>query len=141
MIMENTLKKFKENYKGQSAKELSPLVLAYIGDAVYEIMVRTMVVSMGNMPVNKMHKLSREYVKGKGQSDLYFRIENMLTDEEMAVFKRGRNAKSHTMAKNAEMIDYKHATGFEALFGYLYLEGRTERLYELFEAGIKGEEQ
>jgi len=137
--MNSILEEFQKNYKGQSARELSPLVLAYIGDAVYEIMIRTMVVSKGNMPVNKMHKASREYVKAKGQRDFYFRIENMLTEEEQAVFKRGRNAKSHTMAKNAEMIDYKHATGFEALFGYLYLEGRTERLYELFEAGILAE--
>jgi len=137
--MDEILKDFAQNYKGQSAKELSPLVLAYIGDAVYEIMVRTMVLSKGNMPVNKMHKASRELVKAKGQSDLYFRIEDMLTEEEKSVFRRGRNAKSHTMAKNAEMIDYKHATGFEALFGYLYLEGRTDRLYELFKAGTGAE--
>ena len=137
--MDKLLEEFQKNYKGQSARELSPLVLAYIGDAVYEIMVRTMVVSRGNMPVNKMHKASREFVKAKGQSDFYFRVEDMLTEEEKAVFKRGRNAKSHTMAKNAEMIDYKHATGFEALFGYLYLDGRIDRLYELFEAGICAE--
>jgi len=137
--MDKLLEEFQKNYKGQSVKELSPLVLAYIGDAVFEIMVRTMVISRGNMPVNKMHKASREFVKAKGQSDFYFRIENMLTEEEHAVFKRGRNAKSHTMAKNAEMIDYKHATGFEALCGYLYLDGRIDRLYELFEAGIQAE--
>ena len=133
--MEDIIKTIANQYKGQNPRELSPLVLAYIGDAVYEILVRTEVVSKGNMPVNKMHKMSREYVKAKGQSEVYFKIENILTDDEMAVFKRGRNAKSHTMAKNAEMLDYKHATGLEALFGFLYLGGKIERMMELFYIG------
>ncbi|MGL4790561.1 MAG: Mini-ribonuclease 3, partial [Anaerotignaceae bacterium] len=99
----------------------------------------TRVTSYGNAPVNKLHKRSREMVKAKGQSNFYFRIENMLTEEEQSVFRRGRNAKSHTMAKNAEMIDYKHATGLEALFGYLYLKGDMDRLNVLFDAGIEKE--
>jgi ribonuclease-3 family protein len=75
-------------------------------------------------------------VKAKGKKDSYFKIESMLTDDEMAVFKRGRNAKSHTMAKNADMVDYKIATGLEALFGFLYLEGNMERIFQLFYEGI-----
>lgn len=128
-------------YSGENPRELSPLVLAYIGDAVFELFVRTMVLSKGNAPVNKMHKRSREIVKAKGQSDMYFKIEDMLTEEEQSVFRRGRNAKSHTMPKNANLIDYKHATGLEALFGYLYLQGKMERLMMLFNKGILKEEE
>ena len=117
-------------------KELSPLVLAYIGDAVFEIFVRSKVLfEFGNAPVNKMHKRSREMVKAKGQSDMYFSIQNLLTDEEEAVFRRGRNAKSHTVPKNADLMDYRCATGLEAVFGYLYLKGDIKRLEELFTAG------
>lgn len=137
--MIDALLNIKNTYFGESPRELSPLVLAYVGDAVFELYVRTRVTSYGNAPVNKLHKRSREMVKAKGQSDFYFRIENMLTEEEQSVFRRGRNAKSHTMAKNAEMIDYKHATGLEALFGYLYLKGDMDRLNVLFDAGIEKE--
>lgn len=128
-------------YCGENPRELSPLVLAYIGDAVFELFVRTMVLSKGNAPVNKMHKCSSEFVRAKGQSDIYFKIEDMLTEEEQSVFRRGRNAKSHTMPKNADLIDYKHATGLEALFGYLYLQGNMERLTELFNNGVLDDEE
>lgn len=128
-------------YCGENPRELSPLVLAYIGDAVFELFVRTIVLSKGNAPVNKMHKRSREFVKAKGQSDMYFKIEDMLTEEEQSVFRRGRNAKSHTMPKNADLMDYKHATGLEALFGYLYLQGNMERLSELFNKGVLNDEE
>ncbi|HCT65024.1 MAG TPA: ribonuclease III [Lachnospiraceae bacterium] len=130
-----------KSYGGENPKELSPLVLAYIGDAVFELFVRTMVLSLGNAPVNKMHKRSREIVKAKGQSDMYFKIEDKLTEEEQGVFRRGRNAKSHTMPKNADLMDYKHATGLEALFGYLYLQGNMERLTELFNSGTSKDEE
>lgn len=130
-----------KSYSGENPKELSPLVLAYIGDAVFELFVRTMVLSLGNAPVNKMHKRSREIVKAKGQSDMYFKISDKLTEEEQSVFRRGRNAKSHTMPKNADLMDYKHATGLEALFGYLYLQGNMERLTELFNSGTSKDEE
>lgn len=125
----------------ENLMEISPLVLAYIGDAVFEIFVRMHVLSFGNTQVNKLHKKSREIVKAKGQSDIYFKIEKLLTEEEVGVFKRGRNAKSHTVPKNAELIDYKHATGLEALFGYLYLKGDVLRLIQLFEAGVSKEKE
>ncbi len=118
-------------------KELSPLGLAYIGDAVYEIIVRTMILAKGNAPVNKLHKQSKEYVNAKAQAELYNRIAAYLTEEEQAVFRRGRNAKSFTTPKNMEIGDYRHATGLEALFGYLYLKGQMERVLSLFEIGIQ----
>ncbi len=141
--MEN-IEKLQKTYKtnsGENPKGLSPLVLAYVGDAVFEIFVRTYVLSFGNAPVNKLHKKSREIVKAKGQKDIYFKIEKMLTEEEQSVFKRGRNSKSNTMPKNADLMDYKYATGLEALFGYLYLKGDISRLEELFNAGVLNEKE
>jgi len=115
----------------------SPLVLAYLGDGVYELVIRARVVSQGNMQVNKMHKKSTSLVKAQAQAKMIRLLEPELTDEERAVFKRGRNAKSMTAAKNATIIDYRTATGFEALVGYLYLSGRFERLSELIAHGLE----
>lgn len=112
-------------------RTLSPLSLAYIGDAVYEVYVRERVMLRGNMPVAKLHRAATGYVKAKAQSDIIHAISDRLTDEETAVFKRGRNAHSYTSAKNADIVDYRHATGFEALIGFLYLDGRSERLAEI----------
>ena len=125
-----------DEFKTIPAKQLSPLVLAYIGDAVFELIVRTMVVSWGNAPVNKLHKEASSIVKAKSQAEMYFKIENMLTEDELSVLKKGRNAKSFTMPKNADVSDYRHATVVEALFGYLYIENKMERALELFKAGI-----
>ena len=124
-------------YKGMNPRELSPLVLAYIGDAVFELFVRSMVIAKGNAPVNKLHKMARGIVNAKAQAEMYFILEPMLTEEEAAVFKRGRNAKSYTSPKNGSLIDYRHATGLEALFGFLYLDGAFERLGELFQRGME----
>jgi len=123
--------------------DYSPLVLAYVGDAVFELIVRTMVLSEGNAPVNKLHKKSSQVVKAKSQAEIYFKIEKILTEDEFSVLKKGRNAKSFTTPKNADIVDYRHATGVEALFGYLYLHGRLERAIELFKAGTaeKGENE
>ncbi|MBM6830360.1 ribonuclease III [Anaerotignum lactatifermentans] len=120
-------------------KELSPLALAYIGDAVYEMMVRTTVLTDGNMPVNRLHKRARDMVNAKAQAEFYYRIADGLTEEEAAVFRRGRNAKSYTTPKNADLMDYRHATGVEAIFGYLYLAGQMERAVELFRMGMAQE--
>ena len=117
-------------------KAYSPLGLAYIGDAVYEIAVRTLVISEGNMSVNKYHKKSSSLVKASAQAGVYDNIKEKLTDEEAAVYKRGRNAKSATAAKNASIVDYRMATGVEALIGYLYLSGRTARALELIKIGL-----
>ena len=115
----------------------SPLVLAYIGDAVYELLIRTKVINHGSMQVNKMHKKSASLVKAETQANLIKAIQDDLTEEELAVYKRGRNANSATMAKHATMSDYRRATGFEALMGYLYLTCRTERILELAKKGLE----
>jgi Uncharacterized protein conserved in bacteria len=115
----------------------SPVVLAYMGDAVYELIIRSKITAVGNMQVKKMHRQSSELVKAATQAKMAELISVVLTDEENAVYKRGRNAKSSTMAKNASMIDYRMATGFEALVGYLYLTEQFERLIELVSFGLK----
>ena len=122
--------------KEMDADTYSPLALAYIGDAVYELVIRTKVLSRGNMQVNKMHKRSAGLVKAETQAALYKHLEEELTEEEKAVYRRGRNAKSGTMAKNATMKDYRMATGFEALMGWLYLKGNMDRMVELTALGL-----
>ena len=111
-------------------------MLAYLGDAVYELAIRTLVVNEGNRQVNKMHKESASLVKAGTQMEFLLAIEDELTEEEKSVYRRGRNAKSVTMAKHATMKEYRMATGFEALIGYLYLQGRLERLAELLGLGL-----
>lgn len=117
-------------------KVLSPLGLAYIGDAVYEMFARLTVLTDGNAPVNRLHKKAKDLVNAKAQAQMYFRIAEELTEEETAVFRRGRNAKSFTTPKNADLMDYRHATGLEALFGYLYLNGEKQRAISLFSLGM-----
>ena len=125
--------------KEQDARQYSPLTLAYIGDAVYEMIVRTILVEHGNAPVNVLHKHASKLVKAEAQADAYHRIKELLTEEEMSVFRRGRNAKSYTSAKNATIGDYRVATGFEALFGFWYLTGQTERILTVAKAGMTEE--
>ena len=115
----------------------SPLALAYIGDAVYELIVRTMVISHGSIQVNKMHKKSASLVNAGTKAEMIRLMMEELTEEETAVYKRGRNAKSVTTAKHATVVDYRTATGFEALCGYLYLMGRLERLVTLISHGFE----
>lgn len=115
----------------------SPLVLAWVGDAVYEILIRTKVINHGSMQVNKMHKKGSSLVKAGTQAELVKVLSEELTEEEQRIYKRGRNAKSVTSAKNATMIDYRMATGFEALAGYLYLTGQMGRLLELVHDGLE----
>ncbi len=125
------------------AAAYSPLVLAYIGDAVYEAVIRTLTVAHGNMQVNKMHRHDAGLLKASAQAEMIRLLEPDLTEEEEAVYKRGRNAKSVTSAKNATMIDYRRATGFETLLGYLYLQERFERMTDLIAMGLEriGEKQ
>lgn len=116
------------------AKLLAPLVLAYIGDAVYEVYVRNRIIhEHPDMPAYKLHKESIKYVKAHGQSEAMAVIEPELSEDEMSAYKRGRNAKSPTVPKNADVAEYRRATGFEALVGYLYEDGREERLLEIME--------
>ncbi|MBQ1935863.1 MAG: ribonuclease III [Clostridia bacterium] len=112
------------------ANAYSPLVLAYLGDAVYELYVRTHLCRK-NAPVHQLHREATSYVKAESQSKMMELLEPMLTEEEQAVYKRGRNAKSATVPKNANVLDYRRATGFEALLGYLYVSHQTERLETL----------
>ena len=137
--MEESLSFFKEAFQLQEvdAGMYSPLVLAYVGDAVYEIMIRTKVVNGGNVPVNKLHKQSASLVKAETQAKIIMALKDELSEEEYAGYKRGRNAKSFSMAKNASMKDYRMATGFEALVGYLYLAEKSERLCELVSHGLE----
>ena len=133
-FFDSVSKEFKIN-----ANEYSPLNLAYIGDAVFEIFVRTMVIKNGNMPVNKLHKASKEFVNARAQARMFEKIKDLVNDEELAVLKRGRNAKSFTSAKNASVIDYRYATGLETLFGYLYIKGDIDRLGEIFNMCVEKE--
>ncbi len=109
----------------------SPLVLAYVGDAVHELYIRTLLLSQGNAPVHKLHKRSIAFVKAKAQSDTIHKLMEILTPEEQDIVRRGRNAKSGTIPKNADVTEYKYATGFETLLGYLYIKGDYTRLLEL----------
>lgn len=133
---------FREIFKldKQALNSYSPLTLAYIGDAVYELVIRTIIVEKGNAPVNKLHKRSAALVKASAQAEMMLAIEPLLSEEELHIFKRGRNAKSYTSAKNATMIDYRTATGFEALIGYLYLAEKYGRILELVRAGMESKE-
>ncbi len=114
----------------------APLSLAYIGDSVFDLLVKTYFVSQRDMQVQKYHSLTSSVVKAHAQAEMIYALEPELTTEEMSVYKRGRNAKSYTKAKNASIIDYRTATGMEALVGYLYLAGRYERLVELIKIGF-----
>ncbi len=120
--------------KSLDIKQYSALALAFLGDAVYEIYVREKILSKTNAPADVLHKMAVKYVKAGAQCEAFDRIEHLLTEEELAVFKRGRNAKTNTKAKNAGLAEYKKATGFEALLGYLHLENRQERLAEILAA-------
>jgi len=115
----------------------SPAQLAYAGDAVYEMLVRSYIIKNNDINVNKMHRLTVKFVKAKAQAYIVSKLDNELTDEEKTIVKRGRNAKVTSSPKNAELMDYRYATGFEALVGYLYLNDELDRLMELFDKIIE----
>ncbi|MBO4896824.1 MAG: ribonuclease III [Clostridia bacterium] len=117
--------------------EYSPLVLAYIGDAVYELFIRSKLIGEANAQPSRLHNESTYFVCAESQFNAFHIIENMLTDEEMSVLKRGRNAKSQTTPKNADVTHYRYATGIEALMGYLYIKGEKGRIEELMEVIYK----
>jgi ribonuclease-3 family protein len=119
--------------KQSDIRMYNPLVLAYIGDAVYEMFVRTLLASSGSMQVAKLHKKAINYVKAKSQAEILVAIEEMLTPDEQDIVRRGRNTKSATVPKNADIGDYRYATGLEALVGYLYLTGSIDRLMEILD--------
>ena len=140
--METNLNELKELFhlKDQDIRSYSPLTLADIGDGVYELVIRTILVKKGNCPVNRLHKKASSLVKAAAQSGIMEVIEEKLTPEELSVYRRGRNAHSPTMAKHATMADYRRATGFEALIGYLYLKEEYTRMIALIRMGIREED-
>lgn len=112
---------------------LNPLVLAFAGDAIYEVMVREYLINNNReMLVHKLHKEAVSFVKAHAQSEFMKQLRDELTEEEFAIYKRGRNAKSGTVPKNADVQEYREATGLEAVFGFLYLTGQNERLDNMF---------
>ncbi|XCP84318.1 ribonuclease III domain-containing protein [Roseburia hominis] len=115
----------------------SPLAFAYIGDSVFDLLIRTLVVSRGNKQVKKLHQETSSIVQASSQSEMMRVLQPLLTEEEHAVYKRGRNAKSVSPAKHQTLTDYRRATGFEALIGWLYLKNDWERILELVAIGLK----
>lgn len=115
----------------------SPLTLAYVGDAIFELIIRTSLVLDEERTVQKYHKMCSDIVKASAQKELFLKIEPLLTEEELSVFKRGRNAKSYSIPKHAAPGDYRIATGFEALCGFLYLTNQMDRLMDLITVGLK----
>lgn len=123
--------------KKEEVLQYSSLVLAYMGDAVYEKSVREYVVKQGVCKNGTLHKKSIKYVSANGQSYAVKMLEEKLTNDELDVVRRGRNANPHSSAKNADIVDYKYATGFEALIGYLYLTEQYERMEEIIKLTIE----
>ena len=124
--------------KDIDVNRLSPLSLAFIGDCVYDLVIRTIVVGKGNAPVKDMHMECSNLVSAPAQAKLYRKIKDDLTPEESRVFKRGRNTKSNTQAKNASKSNYRTATGLESLIGYLYMTNNFSRVLELIKFGLEG---
>ena len=125
---------------GLSSKDwklYSPLTLAYLGDAVYEMVIRTICVKRANMQTQKLHRKVTGYVSAKAQAKMMDALIGELTEEEESIYRRGRNSKPYTKAKNASMEEYLKATGFEALVGYLYLQKEYERRNALIARGIE----
>lgn len=120
-------------YPGTDPREMPSLVLAYIGDAVYELYVRMFLLKKGTGRVNKLHGEASSLVNASRQADFMRRLEEILTEEEKSIAKRGRNAKGSHAPKNADVVDYRLSTGFEALLGYLFLLRREERIKQLLE--------
>lgn len=117
-------------------RSFSPLKLAYLGDAVFEIIIRTLIIEETNGPVKNLHARTSELVNAGSQARLILALQEELTEEEMSAYRHGRNAKTSSVAKHADIHDYRNATGLEALFGYLYLTGRSARAVELCRIGF-----
>ena len=134
----NLLAKIKQEFdcKDVDLRTYSPLTLAFLGDCVYDIIIRTVVVERGNRAPQGLHKKKSYLVNAKTQKELIESIQDLLTPEEEDIYRRGRNAKSYTTAKNASVGDYRKATGFEALLGYLYLDDKMDRVMYLVKEGL-----
>ncbi len=118
-------------------RSYSPLTLAYIGDSIYDVIIRTIIVERGNQTARKLHKTAVHFVNAGTQARMAEALQDTLTEEEADIYRRGRNAKAYSTAKNASVADYRKATGFEALLGYLYLMDRPGRAIELVKLGME----
>ena len=130
--MKNTM-----NMSEVNSETYSPMTLAYIGDCFYDLIITSLVISEGNKQVKKLHQETSKLVQASAQSEMMREIQLHLTEQEHAAYKRGRNAKSVSPAKNQSLTDYRRATGFEALIGWLYLNGQFSRILELVQIGLK----
>ena len=137
--MEESIAYLREQFQlpRQDIRTYSPLALAYIGDGIYELYIRTIVVGRGNRQASKLHHAASRLVKAPTQALLAEALEAEFTPKEEAVYRRGRNAKSYTTAKNATTGQYRKATGFEAVMGYLYLTGQYIRMIDLIKMGLE----
>ena len=125
------------NLKKEDTIRYSSLALAYIGDCVFDLIIKSMVINQGNRPINQMHIATSSYVQASTQSLMMRGIQEHLTETELGYYRRGRNAKSLSPAKNQSITDYRRATGFESLLGYLYLENQYQRLMDLVKIGLE----
>lgn len=116
-----------------NVKEYSTLTLAYIGDSIFEICARTYVLNTGNTQANKLHNKVKNLVSATAQAKMYNILEEFITEDELSILKRGRNAKSYSKSKNSDINDYRKATGIETLFGHLYLNEDYERIIKIFQ--------
>jgi len=140
--MEENLSIINELHKKQGEPHIdlrtySPLTFAYIGDAVYEMVMRTMVVERGQQSVHALHKQTTSLVCAKTQAAIVEALADVLTEAEQDIYRRGRNSKINSSAKNMSLEDYRKATGLEAVCGYLYLRGETARIVELLTIGLE----
>jgi ribonuclease-3 family protein len=135
------IEKIRKSYNAKrEERQLSALSLAYIGDTVYDLFIRSYLVESCDANVNKLHGQCAKIVCAKGQAEAFFNIEHLLSEEELLIYKRGRNAHSGNVPKNAKLSDYRVATGFECLIGQLYLSGNDSRLCELIAETLKKDE-
>ncbi len=141
--MEESLKVILDSFPldAQKVKTYSALSFAYIGDSVYDLIIRTMITVRGNTKPNKYHRQAIEYVNAGAQTRMMEQIRPFLNEEEKVIFRRGKNAKPASHAKNQSPHDYRIATGFETLIGYLYLTGQVNRIMELITIGLEKEEE
>ena len=130
---------FHLNAERETVLNISSLGLAHLGDSVFEVMVRSWLCLQGKAKVKDLHRATVKYVAAPAQAERFERIESILTEQEHDVFRRGRNTAPHSVPKAASRGQYQTATGLEALFGWLYLQGQTQRLNELFEAMMADE--
>lgn len=129
-------KRINDKFTEEEILRISPLQLAYVGDAVYELLVRSYILDLG-LNVNELHRKAIDFVKAESQAKYVFLLEDFFTEKESQLIRRGRNAKSNTNPKNVDISSYRYSTGFEAMIGYLYLTGENERILEIFREIIK----